>query len=56
MLKTGELDAVILAALFPSLLNGTAEAKRLFENYKDVEQSLLQKNKDLPDYAHSRNA
>lgn len=48
MLKKGELDAVILAALFPSLLNGTPEAKRLFENYKDVEQAYYKKTKIFP--------
>jgi 4,5-dihydroxyphthalate decarboxylase len=48
MLKRGELDAVILAALFPSLLNGVPEAKRLFENYKDVEQAYYQKTKIFP--------
>ncbi len=48
MFKRGELDAVILAALFPSLLNGTGEARRLFENYKDVEQSYFTKTKIFP--------
>ena len=48
MLKTGELDAVILAALFPSLLNGVTEAKRLFENYKDVEQAYFKKTRIFP--------
>jgi 4,5-dihydroxyphthalate decarboxylase len=48
MLKEGELDAVILAALFPSLLNGTPEARRLFENYKDVEQAYFRKTKIFP--------
>jgi 4,5-dihydroxyphthalate decarboxylase len=48
MLKTGELDAVILAALFPSLLNGVPEAKRLFENYKDVEQAYFKKTRIFP--------
>ena len=48
MLKSGELDAVILAALFPSLLNGVPEAKRLFENYKDVEQAFYKKTKIFP--------
>jgi 4,5-dihydroxyphthalate decarboxylase len=48
MLKRGELDAVILAALFPSLLNGTVEVRRLFENYKDVEQSYFTKTKIFP--------
>jgi 4,5-dihydroxyphthalate decarboxylase len=48
MLKKGELDAVILAALFPSLLNGVPEAKRLFENYKDVEQAYFKKTRIFP--------
>ena len=48
MLKKGELDAVILAALFPSLLNGAAETRRLFENYKDVEQAYFKKTKIFP--------
>ena len=48
MLKNGELDAVILAALFPSLLNGVPEARRLFENYKDVEQAYYKKTKIFP--------
>jgi 4,5-dihydroxyphthalate decarboxylase len=48
MLKTGELDAVILAALFPSLLNGVTEAKRLFENYQDVEQAYFKKTRIFP--------
>jgi 4,5-dihydroxyphthalate decarboxylase len=48
MLKRGELDAVILAALFPSLLNGVPEAKRLFENYKEVEQAYYKKTQIFP--------
>jgi 4,5-dihydroxyphthalate decarboxylase len=48
MLKTGELDAVILAALFPSLLNGSPNTRRLFENYKDVEQNYFKKTKIFP--------
>jgi 4,5-dihydroxyphthalate decarboxylase len=48
MLKKGELDAVILAALFPSLLNGTPETRRLFENYKDVEQAYFKQTKIFP--------
>jgi 4,5-dihydroxyphthalate decarboxylase len=48
MLRSGELDAVILAAMFPSLLNGVPEARRLFENYKDVEQAFYQKTKIFP--------
>jgi len=48
MLKQGELDAVILAALFPSLLIGSPETRRLFENYKDVEQDYFKKAKIFP--------
>ncbi|HEY7166818.1 MAG TPA: ABC transporter substrate-binding protein [Candidatus Binatia bacterium] len=48
MLKEGELDAVILAAMFPSLLQGTPETRRLFENYKEVEQAYFQKTKIFP--------
>jgi 4,5-dihydroxyphthalate decarboxylase len=48
MLRKGELDAVILAAMFPSLLQGTAETARLFENYKEVEQGFYQKTKIFP--------
>ena len=48
MLKKGELDAVILAALFPSMLNGAPETGRLFENYKDVEQAYFKKTKIFP--------
>jgi 4,5-dihydroxyphthalate decarboxylase len=48
MLKAGELDAVILAQLFPSLLAGTAEVKRLFENYKEVEQAYYKKTRIFP--------
>jgi 4,5-dihydroxyphthalate decarboxylase len=48
MLRKGELDAVILAALFPSLLNEVPEMRRLFQNYKDVEQSYYKKTKIFP--------
>jgi 4,5-dihydroxyphthalate decarboxylase len=48
MLRRGELDAVILAALFPSLLNDVPEMRRLFENYKDVEQSYYKKTRIFP--------
>ena len=48
MLRRGELDAVILAALFPSLLNEVPEMSRLFQNYKDVEQSYYKKTKIFP--------
>jgi 4,5-dihydroxyphthalate decarboxylase len=48
MLKTGELDAVILAPLFPSLLDGVPQVRRLFENYKEVEQAYYKKTKIFP--------
>jgi 4,5-dihydroxyphthalate decarboxylase len=48
MLRQGELDAVILAALFPSLLQGSPDTTRLFENYKEVEQAFYQKTKIFP--------
>jgi 4,5-dihydroxyphthalate decarboxylase len=48
MLRTGELNAVILAQLFPSLLAGSAGVKRLFENYKDVEQTYYKKTQIFP--------
>jgi 4,5-dihydroxyphthalate decarboxylase len=48
MLKRGELDAVILAALFPSMLNGDPETRRLFDNYKDVEQAYFKKTRIFP--------
>lgn len=48
MLKQGELDAVILAALFPSLLNGSPETRRLFENYKAVEKAYFTETKIFP--------
>jgi len=48
MLKTGELDAVILAALFPSLLEDNPDVKPLFENYKEVEQAYYRKTNIFP--------
>jgi 4,5-dihydroxyphthalate decarboxylase len=48
MLREGELDAVILAAMFPSLLHGTPETTRLFENYREVEQAFYRKTKIFP--------
>jgi 4,5-dihydroxyphthalate decarboxylase len=48
MLKTGELDAVILAPLFPCLLDGVPQVRRLFENYKEVEQAYYKKTHIFP--------
>ena len=52
MLKQGELDAVILAALFPSLLQGSPDTTRLFENSQRRRAGILSKDKNLPDHAH----
>ena len=37
MLFSGELDAIICASLFPSLLDPPSHIKRLFEDYEEVE-------------------
>ena len=41
MLAAGELDAMICANLFPSMLNGRPEIRRLFENYPEVEAAYF---------------
>jgi 4,5-dihydroxyphthalate decarboxylase len=48
MLRRGELDAVILAYLFPSLINGVPEVRQLFDNPKNVEQAYYEKTKIFP--------
>ena len=48
MLFNGELDAVILANLFPSLLNPPSHVQRLFENYQDVEAAYFKKTGIFP--------
>ena len=48
MLMSGELDAIICANLFPSLLNGAPNVRRLFENYKEVESAYYKKTGIFP--------
>lgn len=48
MLANGELDAIICANLFPSLLNGAPDVRRLFENYKEAESAYYKKNGIFP--------
>jgi len=48
MLASGELDAMICANLFPSMLNGRPEIRRLFENYPEVEAAYFKKTGIFP--------
>lgn len=48
MLINGELDAIICANLFPSLLHGAPNVRRLFENYKEVESAYFKKTGIFP--------
>ncbi|MGH7770450.1 MAG: ABC transporter substrate-binding protein [Candidatus Binatia bacterium] len=48
MLARGELDAMICANLFPSMLNGRPEIRRLFENYPEVEAAYFYKTGIFP--------
>jgi 4,5-dihydroxyphthalate decarboxylase len=48
MLAAGELDAMICANLFPSMLNGRPEIRRLFENYPEVEAAYFKKTGIFP--------
>ncbi len=48
MLAAGELDAMICANLFPSMLNGRPEIRRLFVNYPEVEADYFQKTGIFP--------
>jgi 4,5-dihydroxyphthalate decarboxylase len=48
MLADGELDAMICANLFPSMLNGRPEIRRLFENYPEVEAAYFRKTGIFP--------
>jgi 4,5-dihydroxyphthalate decarboxylase len=48
MLFNGELDAVICANLFPSLLNPPPHVRRLFENYPEVEAAYFRKTGIFP--------
>jgi 4,5-dihydroxyphthalate decarboxylase len=48
LLIRGELDAIICANLFPSLVNGTPQVRRLFENYKEVEADYYRKTGIFP--------
>lgn len=48
LLIEGELDAIIGATLFPSLLNGPPHIRRLFENYEDVEAAYFKKTGIFP--------
>ena len=48
MLFNGELDAVICASLFPSLLNPPPHVRRLFENYEEVEAAYFKKTGIFP--------
>ena len=48
MLASGELDAIICANLFPSLLSGAPNVRRLFENYPEVESAYYKKTGIFP--------
>ncbi|MGH7823580.1 MAG: ABC transporter substrate-binding protein [Candidatus Binatia bacterium] len=48
LLFDGELDAIICANLFPSLLNPPPHVRRLFENYKEVEAAYFRKTGIFP--------
>lgn len=48
MLASGELDAIICANLFPSLLGGAPQVRRLFENYPEVESAYYKKTGIFP--------
>lgn len=48
LLIEGELDAIICASLFPSLLHGAPNVRRLFENYQEVEIAYYQKTGIFP--------
>ena len=48
LLAAGELDAMICANLFPSMLNGRPEIRRLFENYPKVESDYFKKTGIFP--------
>jgi len=48
MLFSGELDAIICANLFPSLLDPPSHIKRLFENYKEVEAEYYKRTGIFP--------
>jgi 4,5-dihydroxyphthalate decarboxylase len=48
LLIEGELDAMICANLFPSLLRGAPNVRRLFENYEEVEIAYYKKTGIFP--------
>lgn len=48
LLARRELDAIICANLFPSLLNGASGVRRLFENYEQVEAGYFAKTGIFP--------
>lgn len=44
----GELDALMLSSLFPSLARGAPNVRRLFENYQEVEIAYFKKTGIFP--------
>lgn len=48
MLINGELDALILPRLLPSLVKAASTVRRLFENHKDVEKAYYKKTGIFP--------
>ena len=48
MLFNGELDAMICASLFPSMLNPPPHVRRLFDNYPEVEAAYFKKTGIFP--------
>jgi 4,5-dihydroxyphthalate decarboxylase len=48
LLIEGKVDAMICASLFPSLLRGHPNVRRLFENYKEVEAGYYRKTGIFP--------
>jgi 4,5-dihydroxyphthalate decarboxylase len=48
LLMDGELDALMLSSLFPSLARGAPNVRRLFENYQEVEIAYFKKTGIFP--------
>ncbi len=48
MLIGGELDAIIVPAIFPSLAKGAPKVSRLFEKYEEVEKAFYRKTGIFP--------
>ncbi len=56
MLASGEIDALHTARMPSTFASGNPRVKRLFDDYKSVEQRVFSRHRHFPDHAHRRHS